>query len=123
VFRLYLPFQEATLLPVTVSAAEYQHGELRLPRVDAIAARDARGKTWLAVSNLDPRRATEIALEVTGTAFKRARGETLTAPRVDSVNTFEAPRTVTPKAFSADTSGGKLKLSLAPASITVVGLE
>jgi alpha-N-arabinofuranosidase len=123
VFRMYLPFQEATLLPVTVSAAEYQHGELRLPRVDAIAARDARGKTWLAVSNLDPRRATEIALEVTGTAFKRARGETLTAPRVDSVNTFEAPRTVTPKAFSADTSGGKLKLSLAPASITVVGLE
>jgi alpha-N-arabinofuranosidase len=91
--------------------------------VDAIAARDARCKTWLAVSNLDPRRTTEIALEVSGTAVKRARGETLTAPRVDSVNTFEAPRTVAPKAFSADSSGGKLKLSLAPASITVVGLE
>ena len=54
VFRMYLPFQDATLLPVTVSAAEYQHGDIRLPRVDAIAARDAQGKTWLAVSNLDP---------------------------------------------------------------------
>jgi alpha-N-arabinofuranosidase len=123
VFRLYLPFQDATLLPVTVSAAEYQHGDLKLPRVDAIAARDAQGKTWLAVSNLDPHRATEIALDVSGAGFKRARGETLTAPRVDSVNTFEAPGTVAPKPFSANTSGGKLKLSLAPASITVVGLE
>ena len=123
VFRLYLPFQDATLLPVTVSAAEYQHGDLKLPRVDAIAARDLKGKTWLAVSNLDPNRPTEITLDVPGAAFKRARGETLTAPRVDSVNTFEAPKTVTPKPFSAGISGGKLKLTLAPASITVVGLE
>jgi alpha-N-arabinofuranosidase len=42
---------------------------------------------------------------------------------VDSVNTFDAPRTVAPKAFSAQASGGLLKLRLAPASITVVVLE
>jgi alpha-N-arabinofuranosidase len=123
VFRLYLPFQDATLLPVTVSAGEYQHGNFKLPRVDAIAARDASGKTWLAVSNLDPNLPAQVALEVAGTAFKRARGETLGAPRVDSVNTFEAPHTVAPKPFSAQASGKQLKLSLAPASITVVALE
>ena len=55
--------------------------------------------------------------------FRLARGETLTAPRVDSVNTFDAPRTVTPKAFLAQASGNQLKLPLAPASITVVALE
>ena len=77
VFRMYLPFQDATFLPVTVSAAEYQHGEIRLPRVDAIAARDAQGKTWLAVSNLDPSRATEVALDVAGAAVQaRARRNT-----------------------------------------------
>ena len=123
VFRMYLPFQDATLLPVTVSAAEYQHGDVKLPRVDAIAARDAQGKAWLAVSNLDPNRATDVSLDVSGAAVKRARGETLTAPKVDSVNTFDAPRTVVPKAFSAQASGGQLKLRLAPASITVVVLE
>jgi alpha-N-arabinofuranosidase len=111
------------LLPVTVSAAEYRHGDLRLPRVDAIAARDTSGKTWLAVSNLDPHRATEVTLDVPGAAFKQARGETLTAPQVDSVNTFDAPGTVTPKAFLAKASGKQLKLPLAPASITVVALE
>jgi len=123
VFRLYVPFQDATLLPLTVSAAEYQHGDIKLPGVDAIAARDAQGKTWLAVSNLNPNRATEVTLDVAGSAFKRAHGETLTAPRVDSVNTFEAPRTVAPLAISAQASAGKLKLRLAPASITVVALE
>jgi alpha-N-arabinofuranosidase len=123
VFRMYLPFQDATFLPVTVTAGEYRHGEIRLPRADAIAARDAQGRTWLAVSNLDPGQAAVVTLEVSGTKFKRARGETLTAPRVDSVNTFDAPGTVAPKPFQAQASGGQLKLSLAPASITVVSLE
>ena len=61
VFRMYVPFQDATFLPVTVSAGKYRHGDIELPRVDAIAARDAQGKFWLAVSNLDPNRATPDA--------------------------------------------------------------
>jgi alpha-N-arabinofuranosidase len=123
VFRMYLPFQDATLLPVAVSAGEYRHGDVTLPRADAIAARDVQGKTWLAVSNLDPNRMIQVAIDIKGANFRRARGETLSAPQVDSVNTFEAPKTVAPKPIHADASDGRVKLSLAPASITVVGLE
>jgi alpha-L-arabinofuranosidase len=47
----------------------------------------------------------------------------LSAPRIDSVNTFEAPQTVAPKAISARASGGKLLLKLAPQSVTVVSLD
>jgi alpha-N-arabinofuranosidase len=108
---------------VTVSAGEYQHGDIKLPRVDAIAARDASGKTWLAVANLDPGKAAQVNLDVPGMKIKRARGETLTAPRVDSVNTFDAPGTVAPKPFQAQATGGQLELSLAPSSVTVVALE
>ena len=93
------------------------------PRVDAIAARDAQGKTWLAVSNLDPNAKTEVTVDVAGAQFKSARGEMLSAARVDSVNTFDAPKSVAPKPFVARASGGKLILSLAPASVTVVALE
>jgi alpha-L-arabinofuranosidase len=123
VFRLYLPFQDATALPTSVSAEEYQHGDFRLPRADAIAARDAKGKIWLAVANLDPNRSTEVIVDAPGSGIRQARGETLSAPRVDSVNTFDAPETVAPKAFQARASGGKVRLQLAPASITVVSLE
>jgi alpha-N-arabinofuranosidase len=123
VFRLYLPFHDATLLPAAVSAGDYEHGGLKLPRVDAIAARDAAGKTWLALAHLDPEQSTKISIDVAGAKFSRARGETLTAPRVDSVNTFDAPRAVVPKPISAQGKGGKLVLELAPASVTVVALE
>jgi alpha-N-arabinofuranosidase len=121
VFRMFVPFQDATFLPVELPAGEYRHGDIVLPRLDAIAARDAAGKTWLAVTNLDPKRAASAV--VTGGKFNRARGETLTAPRVDSVNTFDAPRTVAPQPYSAQARGGQLTLQLAPASITVVSLE
>jgi alpha-N-arabinofuranosidase len=123
VFRLYLPFHDATLLPAAVSVGDYELGSTKLPRVDAIAARDRAGKTWVALVHLDPSHASKVAVEVAGAKFTRARGETLTAPHADSVNTFEAPRTVVPKPFSAQGSAGKLVLELAPASITVVSLE
>ena len=41
VFRMYVPFQDATFLPVhCVGRRHTRHGDIELPRVDAIAARD-----------------------------------------------------------------------------------
>jgi alpha-N-arabinofuranosidase len=62
-------------------------------------------------------------LNVTGINAKAASGETLTAPKVDSVNTFEAPNTVEPKPISARAHGGKLILQLEPKSVTVFSVE
>jgi alpha-N-arabinofuranosidase len=119
VFRMYVPFQDATLLPVTFDAGAYTEGSVSLPRLDAIAAKDAAGKRWLEVTNLDPQKAVEIDIE----SARSAEGETLTAPAVDSVNTFEAPRAVVPKPITASLRNGKLALTLEPKSVTVVSLE
>src|SRR5688572_29468072 len=123
IFKMYVPFQDATFVPVELPAGKYQVGDIELPRVDAIAARDAGGKLWLSLANLDPNRVANIDVEIAGAGVKRAVGETLVAPKIDSVNTFEAPGTVVPKPFSARASGKKLPLKLAPASVTVVALE
>src|SRR5213078_2781201 len=40
VFKMYVPFQDATFVPVTFDAGKYVHGDITLPRVDAIAAKD-----------------------------------------------------------------------------------
>ena len=40
VFRMYVPFQDATFVPVAFDAGRYTHGAITLPRVDAIAAKD-----------------------------------------------------------------------------------
>jgi alpha-L-arabinofuranosidase len=123
VFKMYVPFQDATLVPVAFSAGFYTHGDVALPRLDAIAARDAAGKLWLAITNVDPNRPVEIEASLAGVTARSAAGETLTAPTVDSVNTFEAPVTVVPTKVSAKLQGGKLALTLAPKSVTVISVE
>ena len=94
-----------------------------MPRVDAIAARDAAGTLWLALTNVDPTKPAEIAATLSGITAGSASGETLTAPAVDSVNTFEAPATVAPKPAQATLANGHLAVTLPPKSVTVVGVR
>ena len=123
IYRMYVPFQDATFVPIAFDAGAYKHGEISLPRVDAIAAKDAAGKLWLSVVNLDPNQPAEIEAGLSGITAKSAMGETLTAPKVDSVNTFDAPNTVAPKPVSAKVQGARLIMKLEPKSVTVISIE
>jgi alpha-N-arabinofuranosidase len=77
----------------------------------------------LEITNLDPDQAVDIETSLTAITPKSAKGETLTAPKVDSVNTFDAPNTVVPKPVIAKVVGGKLTLKLEPKSVTVLSVE
>lgn len=123
VYNMYVPFQDATFVPITFNAGTYTYNNVTLPRVDAIAAKDAAGKLWLEITNVDPNQPAEIEATITGISATSAVGETLTAPKVDSFNTFDAPRTVVPKAISRRVQGGKLSLELEPKSVTVISIE
>ena len=123
VFRMYVPFQDATFVPVAFNAGTYTHGDIGLPRIDAIAAKDGAGRLWLAITNLDPNQPVEVEASLAGATVKSAAGQTLTADKVDSVNTFDAPKTVVPKPISARVEGGKLALTLEPKSVTVISTQ
>jgi alpha-L-arabinofuranosidase len=124
IFKMYVPFQDATFVPVTYDTGSYTRGDITLPRVDALAAKDAAGKLWLEITNIDPNQPVEIEISLAGSTAKSAVGRTLTAPKVDSVNTFDAPNTVVPKAVSASkVDNGKLTLKLEPKSVTVISVE
>ena len=118
VYRLYAPFQGAMLEPVSFEAGVYRPG---IPRLDAVAARDAKGRLWVAITNIDPNRPAEIALRKSQGAAGSVFAETLTAGRVESINTFDAPNLVAPKPLPVSTSDGLLRLTLPPKSVTVVG--
>jgi alpha-N-arabinofuranosidase len=77
----------------------------------------------LGITNLDPNRLIEIEAILPGLKAKSAAGQTLSAPKVDSVNTFEAPTTVAPKPVAAEVQGDKLILKLKPKSVTVISVE
>jgi alpha-N-arabinofuranosidase len=123
VFHMYVPFQDATFVPVTLDGGTYKHGDVELPRLDAIAARDTAGKLWLAVTNVDATRPATVDIGVPGIKAKRALGETLSAPKLDSVNTFAAPSAVAPKPLAGRINGAKITLTLAPASVSVLAID
>jgi alpha-N-arabinofuranosidase len=120
---MYVPFQDASFLPVTFNGGSYTHGDITLPRIDAIAAKDAAGKLWLEITNVDPNNSVDIEATVTGIKARSASGETLTAPKVDSINTFETPKMVTTKPISVKVEAGKVSLKIEPKSVTVISVE
>ena len=120
VFRMYVPFQDATFVPVSFDAGHLRNGDIRLPRIDAIAARDTAGKLWLALINVDPNRPAKIAVPLDGASVRSAAGELLTATAVDARNTFEHSHTIVPRPFAGTVSLNQLVFDLPPKSIAVV---
>ncbi len=123
VFQLYVPFQDATFLPVRLEPGVYSAGSATLPRVDAIAARDGQGRIWLAAVNLDAHESVRLHLATSGGQARSATGQVLTAARVDSVNTFDAPDVVKPVALAAQGTARGLELTLPSKSVTVVEIR
>ena len=122
-FRMYVPFQDATYLPVKVDGGTYTEGATSVPRVDSIAALDHQGHIWLAITNLDARESVRISVTLGGAGARAARGEVLTAQQVDSVNTLEVPQAVSPRPFASLAASGALTLDVPAKSLVVVQLE
>src|SRR5690606_20415454 len=123
VHKMYLPMQDATFIPVSFEAGTYRHGDIALPGVDAVAMRDTEGKLWLALVNLDPRAEKTVTVDVSGLSVRSAMGEVLTAPNVNSVNTYDAPDTVAPKPIAGTLRGGSLRVELPAKAVAMLALE
>ena len=121
VYHLYVPFQGAKAVPVTFDAGTYTLGDIRLPRVDAVAARDSSGKLWLALTNVDPNRPAKLTAAVSGA--RGATGRMLTGMAVDAHNDFARPDAVAPKPYSGRLAGGQLQFDLPPKSVAVVQIH
>ncbi len=120
-FRMYVPFQGAATLPVTLkNNGSYSVGEASVPQVSASAARGKDGKVYVALVNTDPAREADVTLAVTGSAAAKLAGQVLTAAAMDAHNTFAAPEAIKPAAFGAQAAGGRLTVKL-PAKSVVVG--
>ncbi|MEI9903873.1 MAG: alpha-L-arabinofuranosidase C-terminal domain-containing protein [Asticcacaulis sp.] len=65
------------------------------------------GKTYVSLTNVDPTRPLDVDLSAMGFKAKTAAGQTLTAPKMDSTNTFDHPDTVTPKPVAAKAGRGR----------------
>jgi len=121
-YRLYVPFQGATVVPLTVSGdTQYKYQQTSIPSLSASAARAKDGKLYLALVNTDPRNAATV--DVSGGSFRAASGQVLTAAAMDAHNTFAAPDAVRPANYKAAANAGRLSLQLPAKAVMVVALE
>lgn len=125
VFEMYTVHHDAVMLPLTVtSAGLYGFGGDSLPAVSASASRDRRGVVHLTMSNLDATQPRAVEAELRGTSAAAVTGRILTAPAINSHNTFERPDVVRPAPFSgAQVKGGRLTVTLPPRSVVVLELR
>ena len=120
VLEMYKVHQNATSLPITVDAPAYSFGGKSVPAISASASVDASGKTHVSLANMDPNQAVTVIVTLAGVKASGVTGRILTAPAMDSRNTFEAPDAVAPKAFTGATLAGSVLTAAMPAKSVVV---
>ncbi len=123
VFRMYVPFQDATRLPFTLEGNPTigSSGDT-MPKLSVTTARGKDGKLYVAVANLDPRNSETLVIG-SSIALQRATGQLLTHEKMDAHNTFERPQTVAPTRFETVGANGKVTLQVPAKAVLVVALE
>jgi alpha-N-arabinofuranosidase len=125
VFEMFKVHQGETFLPVELTSPDYAFGDQKIPAVSASATRSSDGRTvHLSLVNTHPGRSVTLKVALTGLAPAAATGRLLTAPTIQAHNTFVAPDTVKPVAFTGVTLGtGSLEVRLPAKSVAVIELR
>jgi alpha-N-arabinofuranosidase len=125
VYEMFKVHQGGTFLPVELQSPDYVFGSERIPAVSVSATRSADGKAvHVSFTNATPDRAIPMSLTLTGAAPSSAAGRVLTAPAMQTHNTFAAPDAVKPVPFAGATlAAGRLSLTLPAKSVVVVELR
>jgi alpha-N-arabinofuranosidase len=124
VFQMFKVHQDATLIPVDVSAPPYKLGDSATPMLDASASRDAAGRLHLSIVNLDPNHPARLSAKVNGVDLKNVTGQVLTAAAMNAHNTFDNPQAVKPAAFSDfQIKGDGLEAALPAKSVVVLEMQ
>lgn len=125
VFEMYIPFQDATYLPVEISGLpRYQYADYSVPTISATAGRGTDGTYYVSIANLDPEEVREVELVLEQGAVRIASVQILTADAMDAHNTFESPRSVEPGAYTEFSNpDGRLIFAQPAKSIVMIAFE
>ena len=125
VFEMFKVHQGGTVLPVDVVSPDYAFGDQKIPAVSASATRTADGKSvYLSLANTHPAAAVTLTVSLAGFAPSTATGRVLTAPAMNSHNTFAAPDTVKPAVLTGVAlKAGTIEVRLPAKSVAVVQLQ
>jgi len=125
VYEMFKVHQGGTVLPVDLQSPDYVFGQERIPAVSASATRAAgTPAVHLSLANSHPSQPMTVAVRLEGLSPASAAGRVLTAPAMNSHNTFAAPDVVKPVSFEGmKLAGGTLTVTLPAKSVVIVELK
>ncbi|MFZ0471322.1 MAG: alpha-L-arabinofuranosidase C-terminal domain-containing protein, partial [Bacteroidales bacterium] len=100
VFEMYKVHHDATMLPLHLNCEVYVMDGKELPALSASASKDKNGLVHISVVNIDPAKEVKLLIDLRGGDYSDVTGRILTAPELNTHNTFEKPDEVKPAAFS-----------------------
>jgi alpha-N-arabinofuranosidase len=124
VFRMFRVHHDANLLNTDLRCEDYTVGDRKIPAISASASVDKEGKVHISIANLNPNKEITVTCPVIGSQFKTVTGEVLTSKEMGSFNSFEAPETVKPSAFSNfKYKDGVITVTMPSKSVVVLELK
>jgi len=123
-FKMYVPFQDATYLPLEVTAPTWTMGDKTIPAFNTTAARGKDGKVYIAVANMHPQNGYVLNVNLGSEKAKTVSGQVLTHDRMDAHNTPGQAEVIAPKTYSGGkVKGNVLELNIPARSVVVVRLD
>lgn len=124
VFEMYKIHHDATLLQATVNCGSYSLEGKELPSLSVSASRDKNGLIHISLVNIDPVNAIDLLADMRGGDYSAVSGRILTAPALNSHNTFENPDEVRPADFNnVKIRKNIVSLTIPPKSIIVLEVK
>lgn len=124
VMEMYNVHQDAMMLPITITSADYKMGKEKLKAISASASKDKNGLTHISLVNIDANKAQTVSINISGASYTSVTGRILKSDKIQNYNSFEKPNNIVPVAYKdAKLNGNKLELTLPPFSVVVLELK
>lgn len=128
-YKMYVPFQDATVIPLDVTAPNLQgkdgKGVLQdYPAFNVTAAKAKDGKTYIGVANTNLTEGYVLNINLGTLKAKSVSGDVLTADKMDAHNVPGQPETISLAPFKGGKiKNGTLELTIPAKSVVVVKLD
>jgi alpha-L-arabinofuranosidase len=118
VFEMYKTHMDAQLLPTDIETVEYKVGETSMEALSASSSLSKDGSVTISLANVDATEKMSVDCNLAGAKIKNVKGKILTAPAINSYNSFENPQSLKSESFSGfKISGNKIIVEMPEKSI------
>lgn len=123
-YKMYVPFQDATHIPIEVAAPAISSGDRTIPAFNVSAALGKDGKTYIGIAHLNPDDSLSLTIDLGSLKAKKVSGEVMTADKMDALNPIGGAAVVQPVDYRGGRiAAGKLLLDVPSKSVVVVKVE